>query len=314
MSRPAIERVFLGWHAGALDRAAEWILARHGADAGKVLVALPGARAARALREMLARRAPPAWTPPRVLTQGELVDEMVVLDRPVAGRLARTLAWAAALAGIPRARLELVAARPPEDGDLRAALALAETVRGLHADLAQEGIGFERLARGPERPASAGDARRFEALAEAQKRWRVILRELGLADPHESRFAAIDAGRVDAERSVVLVGVADVNRLLRHLLARLGARATALVAAPEEEAGAFDEIGCVRTEAWRNRDLDIPPGRWRIAEGPDDQAERALAILADFGGKFSASEVSIGVCDEEVAPCLLYTSPSPRDS
>jgi hypothetical protein len=89
MSRPAIERVFLGWHAGALDRAAEWILARHGADAGKVLVALPGARASRALREKLARRAPPAWTPPRVLTQGELVDEMVVLDRPVAGRLAR---------------------------------------------------------------------------------------------------------------------------------------------------------------------------------------------------------------------------------
>lgn len=304
MSPPAIERVFLGWDAGALDRAADWILERHGQDLSHLVVALPGSRAARALREKLARRAVRAWTPPRILTQGELIDEMVLLDRPVAGRLVRTLAWARALSELPRARIELLAARPPEPGDLRAGFALAETVRALHADLAQEGLDFDRLARGPDRPASAGEARRFEVLAQAQERWRTILRELGLADPHESRFEAIDAGRVDPDRKVVLVGVADMNHLLRRLVSRLGERASALMVAPEEEAAAFDELGCVRTEAWKGRDLDIPPGRWRVADGPEDQADRAIAILSDLGGRFAPEEISIGLCDEEVAPHL----------
>lgn len=296
----AIERVFLGWHASALDRAASWILARHGEDLGRVVVALPGSRAARALREKLARRASRSWTPPRILTQGELIDEMVVLDRPVAGRLARTLAWARALSELPRARLELLAARPPETGDLRAALALAETVRALHADLAQEGIAFDRLARGPDAPASAGEARRFEVLAQAQERWRAILGDLGLADPHESRFAAIDAGRVDQERHVVLVGVADMNHLLRRLVQVLGDRVTALVVAPEEEAAGFDDLGCVRTESWKDRDLDIPQERWRVAEGPEDQADCAIERLAGF----APEEISIGLLDEEVGPHL----------
>ncbi|MFN0007649.1 MAG: PD-(D/E)XK nuclease family protein [Planctomycetota bacterium] len=295
-----IERVFLDWRASALDRAAGWILERHGEDLRRVVVALPGSRAARALREKLARRAGRSWTPPRILTQGELIDEMVVLDRPVAGRLARTLAWARALSELPRERLELLAARPPEPGDLRASLALAETVRALHADLAQEGISFDRLARGPDAPSSAGEARRFEVLAQAQQRWRAILGELGLADPHESRFAAIDAGRVDQDRQVVLVGVADMNHLLRRLVHGLGARATALVVAPEEEAESFDDLGCVRTGAWKDRDLDIPEGRWLVAQGPEDQADRALERL----GGFAPEEISIGLLDEEVGPHL----------
>jgi ATP-dependent helicase/nuclease subunit B len=299
-----MKRIFLGWDGFLLDRAAQWLLDRHGEDLSGILVALPGARAARALREKLARRARPGWTPPAILTQGDLIDEMVVLDRPVAGRLARTLAWARALSELPRARLEVLAARPPESGDLRASLALAETVRGLHADLAQEGIGFERLARGEGRPGSAGEARRFEVLAEAQARWRRILDALGLADPHESRFAAIDAGRIDPDLKVVLVGVADMNRLLRRLVERLGARAMALVFAPEAEADAFDELGCLRTEAWKDRDLDLPLDRWHVVDGPDAQAERTLEILASWGGRFAPEEVAIGVADEEVAPHL----------
>ncbi len=288
------KRVFLGWEGSALDRAADWILRERGEDLGRVLVALPGSRAARALREKLARLAKPSWSPPEILTQGALIDALVETDRPVAGRLARTLAWARALGDLPRERLELLAARPPEKGDLRGALALAETVRALHADLAQEGLGFDRLADEP----------RFDVLAEAQRRWRAILDGLGLADPHESRFAAIDAGRLARDREVILVGVADVNGLLRHLLAKLGGRATALVVAPESEASSFDELGCVRTDAWKERDVEIPLERWRVVDGPDAQAEAAVSILAELGGRFAPEEVSIGLCDEEVGSYL----------
>ncbi|HEV8113719.1 MAG TPA: PD-(D/E)XK nuclease family protein [Planctomycetota bacterium] len=289
------ERVFLGWEGAALDRSARWILDHHGEDLGAFLVALPGSRAARTLREKLALRAKPSWTPPRILTQGELIDEMVLTHRPVAGRLARTLAWARSLSELPRARLEHLAARPPEKSDLRGTLALAETVRALHAELAQEGLSFDRLAEGRE-------ARRFDVLFDAQRRWRAILDGLGLADPHESRFAAIDAGEIDAERRVLLVGVADMNRLLRQLVQRLGGRVTALVLAPETEADTFDELGCLRTEAWRDRDLELPPHRWHVVDGPEAQAERAIEILDALGGRFAAEDVTIGICDEEVAP------------
>src|SRR5260221_8175082 len=298
------QRVFLGWGCSALEDAAKWILDQRGEDLDDVLIALPGSRAARALRQRLALRAKPSWTPPRILTQGELIDEMVVTSRPVAGRLARTLAWARALGELPRARLERLASRPPESGDRRGVLALAETVRALHADLAEEGIGFERLASGADRPSNASEARRFEVLAEAQARWHAILAELGVADPHESRFTAIDAGDIDAKRSVILVGVADMNRLLRHLVQRLGPRVTALVLAPESEADAFDELGCLRTEAWKDRDLDLPLERWHVVAGPDAQAQRALEILASFDARFAPEDVTIGVCDEEVAPHL----------
>jgi ATP-dependent helicase/nuclease subunit B len=298
------QRVFLGWDGPALERAAEWIHGHLGEDLRDVLVALPGSRAARGLREKLALRARPAWYPPRFLTQGELVDELVLLDRPVAGRLARTLAWSRALADLPRERLELLTARPPESGDLRGSLALAEVVRTLHAELAQEGLGFVRLARGDARPSSAGEARRFEVLAEAQGRWRKELDALGLADPHESRFAAIEAGKIDPARRVVLVGVADINHLLRRLAERLGPRVKALVFAPESEAAAFDELGCLRTEAWKDRDLALPLDRWHVVDGPDAQAERAVSVFAALDGKFAPEEVAIGVCDEEVAPHL----------
>src|SRR5262245_51220638 len=102
-------RVFLGWERPVLHSAARWILAELGAELGDVLVAVPGARAARRLRELLALSAPAGWVPPRVLTQGELVDELVRLERPAAGRLVRTLAWERALgelSGAERALLQ----------------------------------------------------------------------------------------------------------------------------------------------------------------------------------------------------------------
>jgi len=294
-----IRRVFLGWEESALDRAAEWLRDRHGGSMGGVLVALPGSRAARALREKLALRSEPSWTPPRILTQGQLVDEMVIVDRPVAGRLARTLAWSRALAELPPDRLESIAARRPAVDDLRGWFGLAETVRALHAELAQEGIGFDRLA---------AESRRFAALAEAQERWRSLLETLGQGDPHESRHGAIERGSIDLRREVVLVGVADMNRLLRQLVLRLGTRATALVFAPEAEALAFDELGCLDAALWKDRDLDLPADpwadRWHVVDGPEAQAERTVEILAALDGRLAAEEISIGVCDEEVAPHL----------
>ena len=154
------KRHFLGWSGALLAKAADVLVQEFGGDMGHVVVALPGARSGRRLRELLARRAQPDWVPPRILTQGILTDELVRLDGVPAGRLARTLAWERALRDLSKKRLSFVAPEPPGDEDFSGWLRLAETVRALHGELAPEGIGFDRLAHGEERPPSRGEALR----------------------------------------------------------------------------------------------------------------------------------------------------------
>src|SRR5688572_10243385 len=159
-SGAAPRRVFLGWQQPVLRSAAHWIRAQLGNELGDVLVTVPGARAARRLRELLALDAPPSWIPPRVLTQGELVDELVLLERRAAGRLVRTLVWERALNELPAAEREtLQRARLRDDvGAARERLRLAETVRTLHGELAPEGKDFEALARDAWEPALDSEA------------------------------------------------------------------------------------------------------------------------------------------------------------
>jgi len=309
---PGPERVFLGWHAGTegglLARAADWLAERHGHDLSGVTVVVPGARAGRRLIELLAGSAGPQLVPPRVKTPGAVSDELVRVGLPTAGRLARTLVWEAALRKIDPARLEGLVRQRPLDGE--SWLRLAETVRTLHGELAPEGLDFKRVAAKLAVSLSAGEELRWHVLAEVQAIWRRLLGELDLADPHEARLAAVEAGEVDRDARVVLVGIADLNHLVRRVLDRLAGgaghagRVTALVFAPEALADSFDAFGCVVTEAWRERDVELDLERWHLAEKPIDQAERMRSALAGWDGRYAPEEITIGVADEEVAPYL----------
>lgn len=295
-------RVFLGWKAPVLRSAARWILAELGTELGDVLVAVPGARAARRLRELLALAAPKDWLPPRVLTQGELVDQLVPLERPAAARLTRTLVWERALEALDAADLALLQRRASDA--LGERLRLAETVRALHGELAPEGRDFAALARADFKPGLEAEAERWRALARAQQRYREELARLGQVDPHESRSQAIAAGRLERTRRVVLVGVADMNQLLARALEELGPAATALVGAPEELAAGFDALGRLVPAFWCERELPLADAAWRVAEKPVDQGEAVRAVLDEWHGEFAPDELVLGVADESVVPFL----------
>ena len=68
---------FLGWGDDLLARAADWLVETHGSGLGSILVAVPGARAGRALREGIARRADPSAEPPKIVTAGAMTDEVL---------------------------------------------------------------------------------------------------------------------------------------------------------------------------------------------------------------------------------------------
>lgn len=299
-------RVFLDWQRPVLHSAAEWLRAELGSDMGDVLVALPGARAARRLRELLARAAAPSWTPPRILTQGELIDALVVLERPAAARLTRTLVWERALAGLDENELARLHRSPHTEGPRAAQerLRLAETVRALHGELAPEGRDFAALARETWAPELEAEAERWQVLASAQARYRALLMRLGEVDPHEGRAQAIAAGAVERSKRVLLVAVADMNHLLVELVRALGERVTVLVGAPPELADGFDALGRLQSAYWRERDVPLELADWRVAEKPVDQAETLRAVLDEWHGELAPAELEVGVADEGVVPYL----------
>jgi len=300
----APRRVFLGWNDPLLPAAADWLVAEHGDDLGELLVALPGARAGRRLGELLARRLPSSWRPPRIVTAGRLPDELLALELPIAPRLVRTLLWAQALADLPERPRRHLLATPPARDDRHAWFELAAEVRALFGELAAEGRSFAdvlRLALGEE---SEGERARWEALVLAQSAVERALAEAGLADPHVARLRAVEAGAIATGARVVLIGVADPNGLQRRVIEQLGASAEVLIGAPAELAQGFDELGAVRGEFWRERETSLATERWTVAGDPGQQAEAAAAAIAGFGGAHSAAELSIGVADAEVVPFL----------
>ena len=298
------QRVFLGWDAPPLQAAADWILAELGGDLVDWTVALPGQRAGRQLAQHLAQRAPAEWTPPRIVTQGQLIDALVQLERPVAGRLVRTLAWERALREVPALELEHLARHLGSELGLRDRMRLAETVRGLYGELAPEGLSFEDLAGGRAEAEGGARAPRWHALALVQRRYRKILDEVGLLDPNAGRLTAIEFGRVDPTRRVVLVGIADMNHLLARLLETIHARCDVLVVAPASMARGFDAWGRLSTAFWRDRNLPLANEHWHTVEKPVDQADCLARVVASWEGRFAPHELTIGLGDEQVAPYL----------
>ena len=304
---------YLGWNDAPLGEAAKWLWGEYRGDCSNVTVALPGGRAGRRLLELLtglAAESGEALQPPRILTAGQLTDELVVLPKPPAGRLSRTLAWDGALGRLSRRELLAIASRPPAAGDLVGRMRLAERLRTLHGELAAEGLTFGDVAgrEGGFGEASWGDNRgedrRWAALAAAQEHYRDLLAEGGCCDPHEGRRAAVEAGQLLDGGPVVLVGVVQQNAILRRLLEALGERLVVLVAAPASQAAGFDEFGALVKDHWRERQVGIDLERWVVADNPEDQARRTLAEMARWDGRYGAREISLGVCDGQLAPYL----------
>jgi len=317
------QRHFLGWPTRPLRGAAMALVERFGAGLSDVFVAVPGARAGRGLDVELRRVAEAAglraWTPPRIMTQGRLVDELLRLEGARADRSTRTLAWARALRETLPAGSGDLLERTPEASDTLGWLRLAERVRTLHAELADAGSDFRALAEGdalaPFVGASDREQRRWRVLAAVQGRWREILKDAQLVDPHDARNHALAENAVVQGRAVALVGIVDGPGLLRRTLAALEPGPEAFVLAPASEARGFDALGFCVPEYWLERDLPLGAGdgleRWHIVVGPAEEAELAARLVAHrvvasdaSGAPLTAADVTIGVTDEAVIPYL----------
>jgi ATP-dependent helicase/nuclease subunit B len=322
-------RVFLGWQGPLLPAAAQWLLGRAtsgapGAAAGppdlqRLLAVVPGRRAGRRLLQHLAA-APAArgrgLAPPSVVTPGALPELLVEPDRPLAGALENRLARAEALRRAPAELRARVAPNPPHEDDLPAWLEVAAELERVEEELAAEGLDLagarsrlDAVTRAAGVEHSEGE--RWDALARLAADAERQLAAAGREGRQAFRLRAAAGGAAPARLeldAVVLIGVVDLPRLFRALLEHSGIEIVALIAAPPEEAGAFDAWGCPRPESWGQRAFALPPGSVVVADRPSDQAGVAVErVLAWTRGApvAKASEVSVGVGDPALAATLL---------
>ncbi|NOX52918.1 MAG: hypothetical protein GXP27_00455, partial [Planctomycetes bacterium] len=307
----SIQRVFVDWGRPALEQAAQYLLERFSvperANLQSVVAVVPGARAGRRLLEILvdlAEQNEVALFPPRIVTVGELPELLYVAKLPFADDLTQNLAWVQALKDLSRTRLGGLLGTVPDDSDFAAWLGLAERLAALHRELAADRLDFEQVAqRATElKHFTRAEAERWQVLREIQQNYLHVLDERKLWDKQTARLFAIERGECRTDSELVLIGTVDMNRALRAMLDQVADRVTALIFAPEELADDFDEHGCLISERWRDRWVRLEDEQIRVAEGPGDQADEMIRALAQFNGRYSPTEITIGTPDERVVP------------
>ncbi len=295
----ALEPVFHGWNSALLPKFVKDLLAQHGPDLGDFTIALPGRRAGRRLLELLVAEAPPAWTPPRILTLAQLSDQLTRWPLPRADDSQRELAWLAALRATPRRAWETLLPDPPPADDAAAWLPLVEMMRRLHAQLAAEGWDFAAVAREAETRDRAG----WELLAQVQEGYAARLTTDGAGDPHLMRLTALAEGQVQPlPGPLLLAGVVEANRLQRRIMAAAPLEGQVHLAAPEEHAAGFDAWGFPLPEYWAEQALEIPAAQLELCLDPDQQADRVMAMLQDAAPEHPAEDVSLGLLAADSLP------------
>ena len=293
--------------ASAIDFLIERFRTQDKLDLHRLILVVPGARAGRRLQEMLVESAETQGLllrPPKVVTVGQLPEQLYSAKRPFADDLVQQLAWVRALRQVEPQQLTLLAASVPAADDLAGWLGLGTMLGRLHRELAAEALDFKQVAEQGAALDGFCEEPRWRMLAVVQDRYLGVLDGVGLWDRQTARLFAIEHGECHTDCSIVLVGTADMNRVQQKMLDQVAGQVTALVFAPEDLADRFDAHGCLRPEAWQDVCIDLADEQIEIVGGPAEQAAAAVRAIADLEGRYAADEVTIGVPDERLVPHL----------
>lgn len=301
--------VFMGWDRPALHSVARILAEEYvgpdGLDMRGAVVVTPAARAGRRLLELLLEEAEVRgipFTPPVTVTIGRLPE---LLYEGTGLRADATAARHAFLQVLQEADAdELAGVFPHLPSNLPGWMALAGIVEKLHRELGGEDLGFAAVAREFRTGLPYDDSDRWEVLAEIQARYLKVLDGAGLRDRDRERRRAIREDRLCSPGEIWLVGVVELPRLVRQMLANLPGSVRSLVHAPEEIRARFDSFGCVVPEMWGRAAIGIDEDSIRVVQRPRDQAVAVVEGLRGFGGRFGEEEVVVGVPDSELVPFL----------
>jgi hypothetical protein len=235
-----------------------------------------------------------------------LPEHLYLPRRPFADDATQLAAWVEALQSTPPEGLKQLAPGWPVVGNWMAWLPFAEELQRLHRELAGDRLNFADVLRRGKSVAGFRDSGRWKVLAAIQERYWSLLDEENQWDQQQARIVAIDRKEIQFRGRVLLVGVVDLNRVQRTMLAAIADQCTALVSAPESFADRFDEEGCLVESAWRTPPLPVPLDSISVRERPSDQAAAVVEEIDSLGDKYSVHDVAIGVADAALTPFLKH--------
>jgi len=327
VSNNSIERIFLGLQQPPLLTAAETIITRFQesssgkptVDLSNALIVLPTLRSCRRLLQLLVDHAHDqdvVFTPPKIITVGDLPEHLYSADKLPANDLAQQIAWCKALDQSPPEVIEDLTGIPTEqkeDDELQDWQPMAQLMVRLHTRLASDIWSFRSVAREVKKLKNflAQERKRWEALELIQERYYKILESVDLWDRQASRSYAAAGHRLNKQRchtnkDILLIGVADLNRSLTGMLAQVADRVTCMVAADQTMADRFDPIGSLIAEHWLDASIPIDDNNILIVDKPVDQAQAVVHHLNHLpaGKRVATDQVTIGVADPKIIPQL----------
>src|SRR5262249_32049637 len=295
-----ISRKFVGCAKPPLQEAARRLEARyrqHGTlDLGRVIVVVPGQRAGRRLRELLAYLAEdqnPWLTQPQVVTESQLPEMLYTPKLPFAEELVQDLAWAQALRDLSAERRQYILPHPPPAEDALRWLAVGQVLRCLHVELAADGLNFAAVHRNGLKLANFIETERWQALVEVQQRYLRLLDEQHLWDIQTARLKAIELREIRTDCDIILLGTVDLTATLKQMLEQVAARVTAYIVASEDVADRFDIFGCLVPSAWCAAPISLRDEQLLQVDGPEEQAQAVSAWLGALNGRFRNDEIAI---------------------
>ncbi len=318
-----MKTIYLPWTRPVLLSAAEYLVdvfAKNGRlDLRNVLIALPGARAAARLEELLLDRVErkieegsldSAWYPPRLLTIGRLPELLYPQKQPFADDLTQQFAWIAALDEMQKNEPDVLFHlfhEPPDMEDITARLALAKVFSTVHRELAAETLQFDdvqgkcvTIYHG-----RTAESIRWQTLARLQKKYLDILNELKLWDVQTARIFAIRNAEPKTDQTIVLVGTVDMNRAQKKILDFVSDNVISLVFAPPSHQPLFDAYGCLLSKKWKDVPIPLDDDQIEVVDTPSDQATAAARWIASKTETARiAEEITLCVPSESVIPLV----------
>ena len=311
-STSAIQRTFLGWDRPVLHSAVDFLEKKHLRgnewNLNSVLLVVPGSMAGRRLELLLAERASQSnyvLRPPRILTLGELPEELYHAKLPFAEPLTQVMAWVQVLRKMPIQDLQPLLFEVPDSDYLGPWMDLGRLLASLHRELASDLLDFSDVAT---KLKGTAEESRWQVLSKLQRRYLDVLHEAGLWDVQSARRFALEHHEVtNTDTEIILIGTVDLNRAQREFLAAIAPNVQALVGAPTAFAEGFNEDGTLSPFFWQNLEIPIPDHVIHVRTTVSEAASELARRLALLDGQRSAIEITVGVPDSTLVPTLQET-------
>lgn len=308
-----MKRVFLGWGQVPLKGIVDFLMAPP--DAGDILdlhhtaVLLPSGRAGRRLMELLVDHCAEgelSLVPPLFLTPGSIIETLYQIpSSQVADPLFDRLSWCEALEKIsPEAAQRFALAAGSADFPFAVRWGLAETLGGIHRELAAQGLSFDEVATRLEQDgivASVPETQRgwWQLMTEVASIRDCLLTEHHLVDRDRARWEGLEAPTLPRIERLVVACCPDLNAQVQRAIAAFPGTVEILIHAPPERAEGFSEVGTVIPEFWQNAQIRVPDKQLHITLDPRQEALAAVDYLSSIAPNCSVSECTLAPLTDE---------------